>query len=233
MAETRTLVDLEVDAPLDVVRAALTEPEQIRRWFGWDAEGLEEEIRLIFVEQATAGPEGLTWADGDSIVLEDRGERTGVRVLRPAHGPGHDEVYDEIDEGWILFLHQLRFALERHRGQERRTVMVPAVDLGSDDDPLLGRLGLRDLGDEPVGEPYSIERPDGSRFSGQVWFQTDLQIGLTVAEEGDALLVVARRPPASAPPHGTAMFVLSLYDVDDDAVRAAEERWGAWWGQSS
>lgn len=231
MADTRVLIDLTVQATVDDVWAALTDPVAVRQWFGWEYEGLDDEIRLIFAEQATAdgGAHTLAWPDGDSIVLTERDGGTGVQVRRPPHGPTFDGVHDPVDEGWITFLHQLRFALERHRGQERRTVMSPAVDLGSDDDPLLARLGLRGLGDEAAGEPYSVERPDGSRFAGQIWFQTDLQIGLTVADEGDALLVVARTPPGSAPPRGSAMFLLNLYGYDDAQVADAERRWTAWW----
>jgi hypothetical protein len=37
---------------------------------------------------------------------------------------GWDGVYDEVNEGWLTFFQQLRFYLERHPGQERRTVHV-------------------------------------------------------------------------------------------------------------
>ena len=35
-------VEVIVDAPRDAVWRALTEPEQIRHWFGWDYDGLED-----------------------------------------------------------------------------------------------------------------------------------------------------------------------------------------------
>ena len=41
-------VEVTVDAPRDEVWRALTEPEQIRHWFGWEYDGLEGEIELIF-----------------------------------------------------------------------------------------------------------------------------------------------------------------------------------------
>ena len=50
-------VEVTVDAPRDTVWRALTEPEQIRHWFGWDYDGLEDEIRLIFVEHASLIPQ--------------------------------------------------------------------------------------------------------------------------------------------------------------------------------
>lgn len=234
----RLLVDMVVAAPVDVVWAALREPGTIRRWFGWDDAGLDAEIRQIFLDEATADDDArtLTWAGGDRFELEagDDGAVTRLRLHRRGHVEAWwDGVHDLVDEGWIMFSQQLRFLLERHADEERRTVHADGVDLGPEDDALLDRLGLRSLGDDPVGSRYTVTRPDGSTFGGEVFFQTDLQIGLSVDEEDDALLVVARRPPASAPPHGTAVFLLSLFGgaaTDEGRREAAEQRWRRWWG---
>ena len=51
-AAERVLVDMEVDAPVGVVWAALRDPAEVRRWFGWDDVGLAAEIEEIFVERA-------------------------------------------------------------------------------------------------------------------------------------------------------------------------------------
>ena len=59
-------VEVSVDAPRDVVWRALTVPEQIRHWFGWDYDGLEGEIDLIFVQHATLHPP-------DRIAMSDDG----------------------------------------------------------------------------------------------------------------------------------------------------------------
>ncbi len=241
--EDRVLVDLVVHAHPDAVWEALRDPDVVHRWFGWDAEGLAAEIQEIFVTQPEAsegsagdGEDGarvVTWPDGDRISVTPAEDGARLVVTRQDHrGADFDGVYDPIDEGWITFAHQLQFALERHPGVDRRTVSATGVDLGPDDDALLARLGLRPLGEASVGSPYVVERPDGTRFSGEVVFQADLQLGLSVAEEGDALLVIARTPPATAPPHGTAMFVLSTYGHDDDAFAATEDRWSYWWGST-
>jgi hypothetical protein len=57
-------------------------------------------------------------ADGSRFELERAGDATVVRVIMPAVEAG----YDEIREGWLSFVMQLRFALERHPGEERRTI---------------------------------------------------------------------------------------------------------------
>ena len=234
MAEQdRVLVDLVIAAALDDVWAALRDPEAVGRWFGWEYDGLSAEIQQIFVEQAQAddGERTLSWSDGDTFVLSAEDTGTRLTVLRRGHQGAEPfgGAYDPIDEGWITFAQQLRFALERHPGEARRTVSGLGIDLGPQDAPLLSRLGLRSLGDEPVGSGYEVERADGTRFSGEVFFQTDLQVGLTVVDERDALLVVARTPPSDAPPNGQAMFVLNAWSVPDEEYAELEQRWTSWW----
>ena len=47
----RVLIEVVVAAPIEIVREALRDPAEIRRWFGWDYAGLDEEIALIFVRE--------------------------------------------------------------------------------------------------------------------------------------------------------------------------------------
>jgi uncharacterized protein YndB with AHSA1/START domain len=116
------ILEVVVAAPADVVWRALREPGEIRRWFGWDYDGLDEEIRFIFAEESTADDEArvLDGGPGGTIALEAQGDRTVVRVSRAAT----EGAYDEVNEGWITFVQQLRFYLERHRGRDRRTVHI-------------------------------------------------------------------------------------------------------------
>jgi hypothetical protein len=233
--QERVLVDMAVGAPAEVVWTALRDGDRIRQWFGWDAPGLDTEIEQIFHGTVTVDDDAraLAWADGDRVVVEGTGDDTShLRITRTGHTGAFDGVYDPVDEGWITFSQQLRFLVERHPDQHRRTVTAEDVDLGADDDPLLGRLGLRQLGDHEVGSRYSVPGPDGDELTGEVFFQTDLQLGLTVEREGDALLVVSRTPPSTVPPHGSARFVLSLFDTDDDRAAQVEQRWRRWWGES-
>ena len=123
------IVEIEIAAPVDTVWRALREPAEIRRWFGWEYEGLDEEIRFIFVQEAKADEATRTSrrrARAATIALEDRGDRTVVRVTRAAPAGSWDGIYDEVNEGWMTFFQQLRFYLERHPGQERRTLHVEA-----------------------------------------------------------------------------------------------------------
>jgi hypothetical protein len=116
------ICEVVIAASADAVWRALREPSEIRRWFGWDYDGLDDEIQFIFLGEATADADErvLDMGVGGAIALEDRGDATAVRVTR-ATGEG----YDDVNEGWITFVQQLRFYLERHPGRERRTVHIP------------------------------------------------------------------------------------------------------------
>ena len=116
------ICEVVIAAPADAVWRALREPSEIRRWFGWDYDRLDEEIQFIFLGEAKAddAERVLDMGVGGVIALEDRGDATAVRVTRAG-----DEGYDDVNEGWITFVQQLRFYLERHPGQDRRTVHVP------------------------------------------------------------------------------------------------------------
>ena len=122
------VVEVVIAAPIETVWRALRDRAEIRRWFGWEYEDFEAEIRFIFEEASTADDEAhvLDGGPGGTIALEARGDQTVVRVTRAAPAGSWDGIYDEVNEGWLTFIQQLRFYLERHPGQDRRTLHVPA-----------------------------------------------------------------------------------------------------------
>ena len=79
-------VEVVVDAPRESVWRALTEPERVARWFGWDYGGLEGEINYIFVDHARREPPGLIvlddGQDNQAIELVEEGPRTRVICVR-------------------------------------------------------------------------------------------------------------------------------------------------------
>jgi uncharacterized protein YndB with AHSA1/START domain len=117
------IVEVAIAAPADTVWRALRDREEIKRWFGWEYDGFDEEVEFIFFQESNADDDArvLDGGPGGVIALEDRGGETVVRVTRPAPAGG----YDEVNEGWLTFIQQLRFYLERHPGQDRRTLHVP------------------------------------------------------------------------------------------------------------
>ncbi|MEV0286161.1 MULTISPECIES: SRPBCC domain-containing protein [unclassified Kribbella] len=227
MSEERPRIVVTVAAPVEAVWDALRDKEKIRHWHGWEYEGpqggLEEEIDLIYFTQETADPANavLTLGSGDEFVVEPVEGGSRITLTRAAHGdnPEWEAYYDDVTEGWITFLNQLRFAVESHPGEPRRTLFYSGAGARSP----IAELGI-DV--QPGGTPYELDLV-GEQAKGQVWFTSEHQVGLTVDGWGNGLLVLSHIPPGSAKPDGASMAVLSLYgDVDRDALDA---RWKAWW----
>jgi uncharacterized protein YndB with AHSA1/START domain len=75
----RVIVEVMVAAPIDVVWRALRDPAEIRRWFGWDYPGLDEEVDFIFQKASTASETDHTVRgidNPDRFALEAIGEQT-------------------------------------------------------------------------------------------------------------------------------------------------------------
>ena len=132
------IVEVVIAAPADAVWRALRDPAEIRRWFGWEYDeggGLAEEIEQIFDRETTASDEERTLDTGAGVfTLTERGDRTVLRITRaaPAGQSSWDGIYDEVNEGWLTFVQQLRFYLERHPGQDRTTELVEAAGDGDE-----------------------------------------------------------------------------------------------------
>jgi uncharacterized protein YndB with AHSA1/START domain len=155
-------VERRIEAPREAVWRALTDPEELERWFGWEAPGLRDEIRFIFVDHAEPRPPGrIEMAGGQAIELEEEGGATVVRAVQA--GGGDAATYDGIREGWRAFLTQLAHLLERAPGQDRRT-----LHLTGEGSPRAAAGALRARGGEEAGGarssgPPSCPRPEASR----------------------------------------------------------------------
>ena len=148
------LIEVTVPASVEEVWAHLHEPALIRRWFGWEYDGLTREIEIIFVEGARrrAGAHGRV------------GARRPRRARRPARrdgppavppGPGRDvrragEARDHVHAAAVLS------RSPAHPGEERRTHYLSA------DVAAAGRRGARGdrrRGVVPLAPPARRRRP--------------------------------------------------------------------------
>jgi len=218
-------IEVTVAAPADAVWDALRDKEKIRHWHGWDYDGpsgLDGEIDEIYFTEFTedASARRLELGNGDVFQVEPDGAGAKVTLTRAPLGanPDWDAYYDDITEGWTTFLHQLRFALEREPG-ERRTVFLSGHTTATG--PVADELGLAG-----VRSPYAVNLV-GEDVTGEVWFRSEHQLGVTV--DGWGLLIVAYTAPSEAKPKGSAMAVLSTYGLDDAVYADLETRWRDWW----
>lgn len=221
-------IEVTLPAPFATVWRAFRDPAQIRRWHGWDYDGLEDEIRTIFDEETEASEDDRTLQiGGHRFTLDEQGGETVVRVVRasPASGDGDwVDYYDEIEEGWLTFLQQLRFLLARRPDQDRRALFLSGAAIAGSVPPLDELLGVPGLAELDAGQRYEGAAAWGEPVAGEVWFRSPLQFGVTVEGWGDGLLVLFQ-----AADRRTASAVVSTYGMDGGALAGLEERLTAWW----
>lgn len=223
----RVLVELTIAASADDVWQAIRDPERIKTWFGWDADTLADEIDFIFVKGGKADDDArILRFDGvaDRFEVEPRGASSVLRIVRA--GPATDDdwsaIYDDMTEGWISFAHQLRLALERHRGETRRTIYLSGTAEGAP--AAREALGLDTL-PATDGSSYRLDLPTGDALAGAVWHRSPFQTGLTVPAWGEGLLVVLDAKPGT----GGGSATLTTYGLDGSTFDDLESRWRAWW----
>jgi uncharacterized protein YndB with AHSA1/START domain len=222
-------LSVRINADAEQVWLMLREPARVAQWHGWQMEGLDDEIRQIYFSDVTEGANHLRLdlEMGDVFTLEPHADGTVLTLTRGV-ATGEWAKYDsDITEGWTMFLQQLKFALERHPHTPRRTVFVDGTSASHTN--LWDALGI-DTGWLPdPGEPYEVTLNTGATLAGKVWYRTDSQVGLTVAdyaEHGDGLLILARQAPVEGlREHPGAQVIASTYGLGAAALGADRIQW--------
>ena len=200
-------VELTINAGRDAVWPAITVPEQIRQWFGWEHDGIDAEIRHIFVDRAELDPpEGMVFEDGSELELASDGPRTVVRLVREDPTTGRELEFDAIEEGWRAFLEQLRFLLETHPQGLRRTVYLSGPAAGGHAAALAGA-------------------------GAQVWHDSRY-LHMAVDSAGHLVAVASEAPLGGDGVAHTAVTV-TTYGLDDAAFATVRDEWTARWAQAS
>ncbi|MET4146695.1 SRPBCC domain-containing protein [Arthrobacter sp. UYCo732] len=223
-------VVVNADAPQ--VWTMLREPAKVAQWHGWEADELAAEINEIyFGSKVVEAPDhtSLTANGGDVFDLKPVASGTEVRVTRAAldHNSEWAAWDEDITQGWLTFLQQLRFALEHHPHGQRHTLFIE-VPGGSGS--AIEKLGLSEV--PKPGEPYQLTLATGEEISGKVWYRSNHQVGLTVhgyAEHGDGLLIVADQPVIEdVRPDGGAIVIASTYDLGAHKLESIQSSWDGW-----
>ncbi|ALV40958.1 hypothetical protein AU252_07135 [Pseudarthrobacter sulfonivorans] len=223
-------VVINADAPQ--VWTMLREPAKVAQWHGWEADELAGEIDgIYFSSSVVEAPDhtSLTTNGGDVFDLKPVSAGTLVSVTRAAldHNSEWAAWDEDITQGWLTFLQQLRFALEHHPHGKRHTMFF---EFPGEPASAIEKLGLSDV---PVpGETYGLKLSTGEEITGKVWFRSNHQVGLTVhsyAEHGDGLLIVADQPVIEGVrPHGGAMVIASTFDLGAHKMESIHSLWDSW-----
>ena len=141
-----------IAAPVEAVWKALTDADELVRWFPLEARVKPGAGGSIFTswrnEYQWESPIAIwepnhrlrvLWCPPDTPEPEQfgvdyhlRAEKDGTTVLRLVHsgfgaGPEWDEMYDGVSRGWDHMLWVLQHYLERHRGEPRGVVYAGAT----------------------------------------------------------------------------------------------------------
>ena len=183
-------LSLIINAPIDAVWDALRSKEKLLQWHGWDTPSLEEEIENIYFtdikeDSSDNKKRTLVVNGGDTFVIEAKENATKLTLVRAglSGDPEWDAYYDNITEGWVSFVEQLRFMLEHNPKGSRKTTFT---NLLLKRNSVLEQLNLAD---EKVGTHFEGKFQD-SDIMGNVWFNTPNQLGLVVDTWGPGLLIL-------------------------------------------
>ena len=236
---------IDIDATLDEVWQALTTGEGIARWFaphaevtpgeggsvsvGWDPKEMWSQPITVWeplrrMQTASEMPS----KDGGMVRLavdyhvEAQGGRVRVRLVHSGFDDNGswDDYIDGLDAGWTYFLFNLKHALERHRGVDRRQLSARfrKTARAGEEHPVYGAKGLRVQ--PAVG---GLQRGDSCRLSlGGVEVDATVAvrhaartIAFVVPAWNDALLFVEREGMKET--HQLGIW-LSLYGVPESNV---------------
>ena len=214
-ADQPATIQVTIGAPVAAVWQSLRDTELIKRWHGWHADELDQEIQLIFgnPESVDEANHVLVSRGRDRFELTEVPEGTSVRITRPPSVPDEEwsAYYDDITEGWTSFLQQLKFIHEVHPGEDRRTIFLMARG-PADGVPALLKT-----------PPVALDEP---------WFSSAHQHGVTLPSVGPGLLITAVKEPMVGEDDqdfADAMAIITTYGLDGGAFDEQREAWTTWW----
>jgi uncharacterized protein YndB with AHSA1/START domain len=246
--EKKVSVETTVAADADTVWRALTEAEELSRWFPPQAR----------VTPGKGGSIWLSWGEGaeweapievwepqrhlrtvdpppgkiavDYFIESQSGGETVLRIVQTGFGADawDDETEQTMTCGWRAFLANLRLYLEHHRGEPRTMARFrhPALAKSREDAfrRMLAVFGFDPEADLRPGQRFAVTAAPGDRLEGVVAvFGRPVNLSATIENLGNAFLMIEIEPGRE---RCRPAFWLSLYGDADDAA-ALENRFRA------
>lgn len=221
---------IEIDAPPEAVWRAITDAEEITRWYVPEArvdlreggtyrvswgEGMDGESEIAVIEPGRrlrlehrpmpGSPEMPTGPIVEEYTIESADGRTVLRLVTSGipNSEDWDWFYEGTKRGWTIFLMGLRHYLERHAGTPRDQIAVMQGLAAPFEEAWETLVGPAGLGFE---EPIEGAEP-GDRYRARTAFGREL--------EGEVLLV---DPPFRA--------LITVENLDEALLGVAFEQMG-------
>jgi uncharacterized protein YndB with AHSA1/START domain len=248
--------EIVIDAPIESVWKAITDAEELTRWF----------VEEATVEPGVGGTIAISWGGAEkgksrievwepdhklrlAKVPSDMGaatldaqtpmiqeytieRRDGRTVLRLVHSgipdtPDWDGFYDGTNAGWPSFFRALRHYLEHHRGKPRSSIKIVGKLPGSLEDCWARLTGPEGFGFEPIaGRTFSTRAGSGDTLHGDVVFAKVPSMLELTIAELDEAFFA--HAMACAGGNQYVYTVLSVFGKTESEVAAIRGRWQDW-----
>lgn len=162
------------------------------------------------------------------LVEARSGSTCVVRLVNSGFGTGDDwdEVFDSMEEGWRLFLENLRLVLTHFPGRRARHIIVGGIAKrpAAEEWPALREsLGLPAAA---VGQRVAATAPDAPPLAGVVERATDAMLSLRLDQPTAGIGFLAAEEFGGETM--TSVYLYLLGDDADEVVAREHPRWQAW-----
>lgn len=242
MSERKIENELVIDADIQTVWRALTEGEELKRWFPLDARvtpgeggkvwlswggGMDWESDILVWDQPRHLRTGDATQTAVDYYLESRGNQTVLRLVHSGFAADTWEgEIESLEAGWMALLATLRHYVERHAGKPRTVAHFrhPSIAITAQEAFVRALHGLGFTAEQPpvAGERYEATAESGDRFAGRiVSVNAPLTMSATVETMSDAFLMLEiERGRESVRP----AIWLSFYGDAGSEAAAVQER---------
>jgi uncharacterized protein YndB with AHSA1/START domain len=246
---------VEIAAPVEAVWKALTDAEELMRWFPLDArvtpgpggaiwfswgppyegesriEVWEPKKRLKLTDQWGGHPE---MSDRPQVAmdftLESAEGKTILRLVHSGFGTASDwdDEFESTNRGWLHELSGLKHYLEHHPGENRRAVWARVkIELSRDDvwQRVMSPEGLN-LEGLQAGDSFDRFTSANERLQGSVLIcRPPEDFCAVVKNHNDAFLRISVERWAKPRPHAEPNLWLSTYNLANSKVMSFQTDW--------
>jgi uncharacterized protein YndB with AHSA1/START domain len=246
---TRSIeLEIEIDAPPDVVWKAITEAEELVRWFPMEArvdpgeggrmwvsfgDGIgwtsriaiwEPNKRLRNIDEAPPDAPPMPVEVALEYEIEGRGGRSVLRLTHSGFSADAewDQFIDSITAGWTYFLRNLKHYLERHRGVARNLIKWrrPLTVAAAEAWRMLADPSALGFAGLQPGTRMTSPLFSDVPAGGEVWMvRAPYNFACTIESLNDAILFIEMEPGGEVEHCGVW---LSTYGLPDDRVKTIE-----------